>query len=130
MVVIKNLTEVVLVIFFLALIMERLVAPNFNIFGTRYVDLKWIIKSIIDASIPGILFFISGNYLLLHAWLNAWAEMLRFADRLFYEASLTHMVARLSFNGNVLRAKISINSQQRPILGNFSKLLEKLYTRL
>lgn len=85
MVVIKNLTEVVLVIFFLALIMERLVAPNFNIFGTRYVDLKWIIKSIIDASIPGILFFISGNYLLLHAWLNAWAEMLRFADRLFYE---------------------------------------------
>ncbi|XP_050461652.1 sterol O-acyltransferase 1-like isoform X2 [Cataglyphis hispanica] len=85
MMVMKNLVEVVLIIFFLALIMERFVIPVFNIFGTQNIEPKWIIKTMIDASVPGILFFISGNYLLLHAWLNAWAEMLRFADRLFYE---------------------------------------------
>ncbi|KAL6424093.1 hypothetical protein ACFW04_009763 [Cataglyphis niger] len=85
MMVMKNLMEVALIIFFLALIMERFVIPVFNIFGTQYIESKWIIKTMIEASVPGILFFISGNYLLLHAWLNAWAEMLRFADRLFYE---------------------------------------------
>ncbi|KMQ87195.1 sterol o-acyltransferase 1 [Lasius niger] len=87
-VVIKNLIEVGLVIFYLAFILERLVGPTFEIFGTQYVEPKWVLKNVIEASIPGILFFISGNYLLLHAWMNAWAEMLQFADRLFYKASL------------------------------------------
>ena len=84
-VVIKNLIEVGLVIFYLAFILERLVGPTFEIFGTQYVEPKWVLKNVIEASIPGILFFISGNYLLLHAWMNAWAEMLQFADRLFYK---------------------------------------------
>lgn len=85
MVVVKNFTEVALVIFYLALILERLVAPVFYIFGTQYLEPKWVVKNIIEASIPGILFFVSGNYLLLHSWMNAWAEMLQFADRLFYK---------------------------------------------
>ncbi|XP_072763607.1 sterol O-acyltransferase 1 [Anoplolepis gracilipes] len=84
-VVIKNFIEVGLVIFYLAFILERLVRPVYKIFGTQYIEPKSIVKNIIEASIPGILFFVSGNYLLLHAWMNAWAEMLRFADRLFYK---------------------------------------------
>lgn len=36
------------------------------------------------ATIPALCQLIVGNYLLLHAWQNAWAEMLRFGDRYFY----------------------------------------------
>lgn len=87
MVVIKNFAEVGTVIFYQAFIIERFIMPVFNVFGTRDLEQKWYIKSTLEASIPGILMFISGNYLLLHAWLNAWAEMLRFADRMFYKVS-------------------------------------------
>ncbi|EFN73067.1 Sterol O-acyltransferase 2 [Camponotus floridanus] len=41
---------------------------------------------------PGILLLLNLNYLLLHTWMNAWAEMLRFADRLFYKANLNHTI--------------------------------------
>ncbi|XP_029159598.1 sterol O-acyltransferase 1-like [Nylanderia fulva] len=85
MVVMKNFVEVGLVIFYLAFVIERLVGPNFEMFGKQPVESKWVVKRSIEATIPGILFFISGNYLLLHSWLNAWAEMLQFADRMFYK---------------------------------------------
>ncbi|XP_012531023.1 sterol O-acyltransferase 1 [Monomorium pharaonis] len=84
-VVIWNFVEVGLAIFYLAFILERLVAPVYRVYGTRYLERKWFVKNTIEASIPGILYFITGQYLLLHAWLNAWAEMLRFADRMFYK---------------------------------------------
>ncbi|KAL6266953.1 hypothetical protein P5V15_000038 [Pogonomyrmex californicus] len=84
-VVARNFAEVGLAIFYLALIFERLIMPTFQVFGTRHLDQKWFIRSIIETSIPGILYFVAGQYLLLHSWMNAWAEMLRFADRLFYK---------------------------------------------
>ncbi|XP_039312513.1 sterol O-acyltransferase 1 isoform X2 [Solenopsis invicta] len=80
-----NFAEVGLTIFYLALILERLVVPAYHVFGTQYLDRKWFVKNIIESSVPGILYFVTGQYLLLHAWMNAWAEMLRFADRLFYK---------------------------------------------
>ena len=87
-----NLAEVGLTIFYLALILERLVAPVYHVFGTQYLDRKWFVKNIIEASIPGILYFVTGQYLLLHGWMNAWAEMLRFADRLFYKVNILLLV--------------------------------------
>ncbi|XP_020295803.1 sterol O-acyltransferase 1 isoform X2 [Pseudomyrmex gracilis] len=84
MVIVRNFVEVILVIFYLAFITERFLAPVFSVFGTRSLDREWIVKNVLEASVPGIMFFISGNYLLLHAWLNAWAELLQFADRRFY----------------------------------------------
>ncbi|XP_039312308.1 sterol O-acyltransferase 1 isoform X2 [Solenopsis invicta] len=80
-----NFAEVGLTIFYLAFILECLIAPIYHVFGTQYLDQKWFVKNIIEACIPGILNFVIGHYLLLHAWMNAWAEMLRFADRLFYK---------------------------------------------
>lgn len=38
--------------------------------------------------LPGILCLILGFFLLLHAWQNAFAEMLCFGDRLFYKVKL------------------------------------------
>lgn len=34
--------------------------------------------------LPGTLVLILGFFSILHSWLNAFAEMLRFADRMFY----------------------------------------------
>lgn len=34
--------------------------------------------------VPGLLFFISGFYMLLHCWHNAFAEILQFSDKKFY----------------------------------------------
>jgi len=34
-------------------------------------------------------FVISGFFAILHSWLNAFAEMLRFADRMFYKVRIT-----------------------------------------
>ncbi|KYN19382.1 PREDICTED: sterol O-acyltransferase 1-like isoform X1 [Trachymyrmex cornetzi] len=85
MVVIRNFAEVGLAIFYLAFILERLVLPVYHVYETQHLERKWFVKNIIECSIPGILYFITGQYLLLHAWLNAWAEILQFADRLFYK---------------------------------------------
>lgn len=83
----RNFMEVGLVIFYFAFIMERFVAPTFRIFGTQSFEWKWYVKSTLGMMVPGILICVSAFYCLLHAWMNAWAEMLRFADRLFYKVS-------------------------------------------
>ncbi|XP_011063447.1 PREDICTED: sterol O-acyltransferase 1-like [Acromyrmex echinatior] len=84
-VVIQNFIEVGLAIFYLTFVLERFILRVYHVFGTQYLDQKWFITNVIDSSIPGFLYFIIGQYLLLHSWLNAWAEMLQFADRLFYK---------------------------------------------
>ncbi|XP_029673952.1 sterol O-acyltransferase 1-like [Formica exsecta] len=69
--VIQNFAQVGLMIFYFAFILEQFVTPVFYTFGTQPFEPMWFVKNIIDASIPGVLVFISGNYLLLHAWMNA-----------------------------------------------------------
>ncbi|KAL6424097.1 hypothetical protein ACFW04_009764 [Cataglyphis niger] len=83
--VIQNFAVLGPAIFYAAFILECLVMPVFYNFGTQPLEPMWYVKNIIDACIPGILIFIFTNYVFLHAWLNAWAEMLQFADRLFYK---------------------------------------------
>ncbi|XP_011695298.1 PREDICTED: sterol O-acyltransferase 1-like [Wasmannia auropunctata] len=85
MIVIKNFIEVGLAFFNLTFIMERVILPMYREFGVQPLEWKWFVQNLINSSIPSVLFFITGQYLLIHAWMNAWAEMLRFADRLFYK---------------------------------------------
>ena len=44
-----------------------------------------------------ILFTILAFFAILHSWLNAFAEMLRFGDRLFYRVSGCRIVVREVF---------------------------------
>ncbi|XP_039302872.1 sterol O-acyltransferase 1 [Solenopsis invicta] len=81
--VIWNFVEVVIAFMFFIFNIEHLVLPVYYAFDVQ-LEIKWFFKNIIKFSISGILTFITGQYLFLHAWMNAWAEMLRFADRLFY----------------------------------------------
>ncbi|XP_018346312.1 PREDICTED: LOW QUALITY PROTEIN: sterol O-acyltransferase 1-like [Trachymyrmex septentrionalis] len=84
-VVIQNFIEVGLAILYFTFVSECFILPVYHVFGTQYLDQKWFIMNAINSSVPGFLYFIIGQYLLLQSWLNAWAEMLQFADRLFYK---------------------------------------------
>lgn len=50
----------------------------------KFVD---ILLKISFNTIPAFLVYMFSFYCLLHAWMNGFAEMLRFADREFYKAS-------------------------------------------
>lgn len=85
-VVAKNYMEVVAVIFIFSLISERIMYPVYNQFGSQFyeVGVKELLASVFNSMLPGLLCFLCGFYCVLHSWMNAAAEMLRFSDRKFY----------------------------------------------
>lgn len=84
-VVVWSFTEVMLVIFYMAFIFERLLIPVFRQFGASPLEPRALVLSVFGTMMPGTLAFLCGFYCLLHSWLNATAELLRFADRMFYK---------------------------------------------
>lgn len=82
----KNFVEVIAVIFIYSLISERIMYPFYNQFGSQHyeIEMKELIASVFNCMLPGLLCFLCGFYCILHSWQNAFAEMLRFADRRFY----------------------------------------------
>lgn len=82
----KNFGEVTAVIFIYSLISERIMSPVFNQFGSKFYEtgVKELLASVFNSMLPGLLCFLCGFYCILHSWMNAWAELLRFADRKFY----------------------------------------------
>ncbi|XP_076242752.1 sterol O-acyltransferase 1 isoform X2 [Calliopsis andreniformis] len=83
-VVLGNMAEIVTIIFFVAILYERILEPTFRDFGKQPIELSIVLLGMLESIIPGILLFVCGFYLLLHCWMNAFAELLRFADRMFY----------------------------------------------
>lgn len=49
---------------------------------------KALVLAVFGCMLPGTLVLLCGFFCLLHSWLNAFAEMLRFADRMFYQVCL------------------------------------------
>ncbi|CAF0780297.1 unnamed protein product [Rotaria sordida] len=62
----------------------RFCLPVFRHFNSEHVTLKIFVLSILNCTLPGALLLFCTFYGFLHCWLNAFAEMLRFADRQFY----------------------------------------------
>lgn len=56
----------------------------FNRFGVVPISTGTVLHNEFLSILPTSVFFLCGLYALMHSWLNAWAEALRFADRLFY----------------------------------------------
>lgn len=83
--VIWNYIEVVGVIFYVSFIFERFLIPYFQDFGDSNIEPKSLVLSIFGCIMPGTIAYLCGFYCLLHSWMNASAEMLRFADRMFYK---------------------------------------------
>lgn len=85
-VVAKNYMEVIAVIFIFSLISERIMFPVYNQFGSQFYEIgvKELLASVFNSMLPGLLCFLCGFYCILHSWMNAAAELLRFSDRKFY----------------------------------------------
>ena len=102
-----NFLQVVGVLFYLYFIFVRFCVPvrNVKIFFYLYSFKKFVfyclqvfrqighepmsgkalVLAVFGCMLPGTLVLLCGFFCLLHAWLNAFAEMLRFADRMFYQ---------------------------------------------
>ncbi|KAK0175272.1 hypothetical protein PV327_009034 [Microctonus hyperodae] len=64
---------------------ERWVIPTYKNYGLEPFNLQKFILRYFNTVLPGSIIFICGFYGLLHTWMNACAELLRFGDRLFYK---------------------------------------------
>lgn len=79
-----NLLEVVGCVFYNSFLAERYILPLYRDFGTHPVAPLAVFSNVMAAVLPSGLAFVCSFYLLLHSWQNAWAEMMRFGDRMFY----------------------------------------------
>lgn len=66
-------------------VIRRFVVSNFQNFGKDPIFLKDLLYILSMGHLVGTLAFLAWWYGLLHCWLNMWAELLRFADRQFYD---------------------------------------------
>jgi sterol O-acyltransferase len=82
--VISQLAQFVAAALFSYYLFYRFCLPVFRHFNSEHVTLKIFVLSILNCTLPGALLLFCAFYGFLHCWLNAFAEMLRFADRQFY----------------------------------------------
>ncbi|XP_066468910.1 sterol O-acyltransferase 2-like [Tiliqua scincoides] len=82
--VIKNFAQFLGCVVYLNFIMKCLCIPLFSNMSKQPFSLKTLVLSIFNAILPGTFLLLLSHFFFMHCWLNAFAEMLRFADRAFY----------------------------------------------
>jgi len=82
--VVKNGFQVVLCVLFTYYVFARFCVPVFRNTGKDQGNLRKLLLATFNCMLPGTLVLILGFFSILHCWLNAFAEMLRFGDRMFY----------------------------------------------
>ncbi|ROK31093.1 Sterol O-acyltransferase 2 [Anabarilius grahami] len=80
-----NFLKILASLFYLYFILVRLCIPVFRNKSNQPFSTRTLILALFHAAFPGMLILMLGFYAFLHCWLNAFAEMLRFADRMFYK---------------------------------------------
>ncbi|XP_076461098.1 sterol O-acyltransferase 1-like isoform X2 [Babylonia areolata] len=83
--VVSNFGQVLACLFYTYYIFERFCVPVFQNFNREHVTPKALMLSVFGCMMPATLVLFIGFFAILHSWLNAFAEMLRFGDRLFYK---------------------------------------------
>lgn len=83
--VLRMLTEVAAGAFFYSFIIDKTYLTEFKDYGLKTFTVGEIILKILNNAFYGMLTMLLMCYLMLHAWLNAFAEMLHFSDKLFYK---------------------------------------------
>ncbi|XP_036615269.1 sterol O-acyltransferase 1-like [Trichosurus vulpecula] len=71
--------------FYAYYIFERLCAPLFRNIKQEPFSVRVLVLCIFNSILPGVLMLFLSFFAILHCWLNAFAEMLRFGDRMFYK---------------------------------------------
>uniref|UniRef100_A0A8C6WL16 O-acyltransferase n=1 Tax=Neogobius melanostomus TaxID=47308 RepID=A0A8C6WL16_9GOBI len=72
-------------LFYAYYVFVRLCIPQFRSIGLQFFDLRAMVLCVFNSILPGVLVLFLGFFAFLHCWLNAFAEMLCFADRMFYK---------------------------------------------
>ncbi|XP_056007870.1 sterol O-acyltransferase 1-like isoform X2 [Ostrea edulis] len=83
--VVSNLGQVLACLFFTYYIFERFLVPVFRNFGREHLTARAVILSVFGSMLPATLVLVLAFFAILHSWFNAFAEMLTFADRMFYK---------------------------------------------
>ncbi|KAF5892313.1 sterol O-acyltransferase 1, partial [Clarias magur] len=71
-------------LFYAYYVFVRLCIPQFRSVSMQLFDLRVMVLCIFNSILPGALILFLAFFAFLHCWLNAFAEMLRFGDRMFY----------------------------------------------
>ncbi|XP_055385783.1 sterol O-acyltransferase 1 [Condylostylus longicornis] len=84
--VVARLLEVFAIIFLLSQIHERNMRPLFIDWckNNKPITAGTMVASAFGMMMPGLITMLTGFYCILHAWMNIGAEIMRFADRMFY----------------------------------------------
>ncbi|XP_012587754.1 PREDICTED: sterol O-acyltransferase 2 [Condylura cristata] len=80
----KNFAQTLGCILYACFILGRLCVPVFANMSREPFSTRALMLSILHATLPGIFMLLLIFFAFLHCWLNAFAEMLRFGDRMFY----------------------------------------------
>lgn len=71
-------------LFYAYYVFVRLCIPLFRNISLEPFRLRVMVLCVFNSILPGVLILFLAFFAFLHCWLNAFAEMLRFADRMFY----------------------------------------------
>uniref|UniRef100_H3DDH3 O-acyltransferase n=1 Tax=Tetraodon nigroviridis TaxID=99883 RepID=H3DDH3_TETNG len=80
-----KLLQVLGSLFYAYYVFVRLCIPQFRSISLQIMDLRATVLCVFNSILPGVLVLLLAFFAFLHCWLNAFAEMLRFADRMFYK---------------------------------------------
>ncbi|XP_020821977.1 sterol O-acyltransferase 2 isoform X2 [Phascolarctos cinereus] len=80
----KKFAQVLACVFYACFILGRLCVPIFDNMSREPFSTRALVLSVLHATLPGIFMLLLIFFAFLHCWLNAFAEMLQFADRMFY----------------------------------------------
>ncbi|XP_022081815.1 sterol O-acyltransferase 1-like [Acanthaster planci] len=80
-----NFLQVLACLFYTYYTFERFCVPVFRNFSQETLTVQRLILCVFSCVLPGTLVLILAFFAILHSWMNAFAEMMRFADRQFYK---------------------------------------------
>ncbi|XP_045040250.1 sterol O-acyltransferase 2 isoform X3 [Desmodus rotundus] len=80
----KNFAQALGCVLYACFILGRLCVPVFANMSREPFSTRALVLSVMHATLPGIFMLLLIFFAFLHCWLNAFAEMLRFGDRMFY----------------------------------------------
>ncbi|XP_036129401.1 sterol O-acyltransferase 1 isoform X2 [Molossus molossus] len=72
-------------LFYMNYAFERLCVPLFRNIKQEPFSARVLVLCVFNSILPGVLGLLLTFFAFLHCWLNAFAEMLRFGDRMFYK---------------------------------------------
>ncbi|KRX53262.1 Sterol O-acyltransferase 1 [Trichinella sp. T9] len=82
--VVRNFVEVAGCLFYAYYLFIHFCEPIFQNFNKDHVTWRNYLLASLGCVLPGSLCFVLAFFAVLHCWMNAFAEMLQFSDRLFY----------------------------------------------